>query len=115
MNAAAEIVTATASFRAQSGRTGIGRTRIGVEYGPVVLGDVGSGAKIDDTAHGAAVNLAARLQELGRNGGPAVVIGPQAARLARQSLVALGAVEMRSFGAVQVFTLPAEGQIGRQA
>ena len=41
---------------------GFGRTRIGIETGPAIVGDVGIRAKLDYTAHGDAVNLAARLE-----------------------------------------------------
>jgi adenylate cyclase len=41
----------------------LGRTRIGIETGPVVLGDVGSGAKIDYTAHGDALEMPDRDAE----------------------------------------------------
>ncbi len=89
---------------------GIGRTRIGVETGPAVLGDVGAGARIDYTAHGPAVNLAARLQEAAKALGPAVVIGPAAAARATRPLAALGEAEVRSFGRLALWTLPEEGQ-----
>ncbi len=101
--AAAEIVAATEVLRQD---LPIGRTRIGIETGPAILGDVNSGTRIDYTAHGAAVNLAARLQDLGKSLGPSVIIGPQAARQSGAALQALGAVDVRSFGRLEVFTLP---------
>lgn len=106
LRAAAEIISETEKFRAMPDRDVIGRTRVGIEYGPVVLGDVGSGAKIDYTAHGPAVNLAARLQELARGGPNAVIIGPEAAMRSRRALPELGLVDVRSFGALRVYTLP---------
>lgn len=84
----------------------LGRTRIGVETGPAILGDVGAGARIDYTAHGPAVNLAARLQEAGKVLGPAVIIGPAAAAQAGQPLRALGQAQIRSFGTLALYTLP---------
>ncbi|MCB6177792.1 adenylate/guanylate cyclase domain-containing protein [Rhodobacter sp. Har01] len=101
--AAFEISAATESLRPA---LGLGRTRIGVETGPAILGDVGGGARIDYTAHGPAVNLAARLQEAGKVLGPDVIIGPAAAAAARRPLRPLGEAEVRSFGRMQLFTLP---------
>ena len=40
----------------------LGRTRIGIETGRLIVGDVGRGAKIDYTAYGDAINTAARLE-----------------------------------------------------
>ena len=94
-----------AETEAQRPELGLGRTRIGVETGPAILGDVGSGARIDYTAHGPAVNLAARLQEAGKTLGPAVIIGPAAAAQASRPLRPLGQVEVRSFGLLALFTL----------
>lgn len=104
--AAAEIITATEAERAA---LGLGRTRIGIERGAVVLGDVGAGGRIDFTAHGPAVNLAARLQEAGKALGPAVIVGPAAAAAARRSLHGLGEVEIRSFGRIGLYTLDEPG------
>ncbi len=102
LSAAADIVRETEALRAS---LPIGRTRIGIETGAAILGDVGSGARIDYTAHGPAVNLAARLQEAGKALGPAVIIGPAAADLATRPLRPLGTVEVRSFGPLALYTL----------
>ncbi|MBL8562730.1 MAG: adenylate/guanylate cyclase domain-containing protein [Gemmobacter sp.] len=101
---AAEIIAATEDFRRKN--NGFGRTRIGVETGPAVLGDVGFGTRIDYTAHGPAVNLAARLQEANKQFGTQVCIGPGlAARV--PGLRPLGEAELRSFGRLPLFTLRA--------
>ncbi|MBE2277928.1 MAG: adenylate/guanylate cyclase domain-containing protein [Rhodobacteraceae bacterium] len=100
--AAGEIVRETEVLRPV---LGLGRTRIGVETGPVILGDVGGGARIDYTAHGPAVNLAARLQEMGKTLGPAVIVGPAAATRATLPLRPLQTIEIRSFGPLPLFTL----------
>lgn len=102
LSAAAEIIVQTEALRAT---LPIGRTRIGIETGPAILGDVGSGARIDYTAHGPAVNLAARLQEAGKSLGPALIIGPAAAKQTNRPLRQLGLVEVRSFGPLALFTL----------
>lgn len=96
---AREILSATEAFRAAHG--GFGRTRIGLEVGQAVLGDVGFGGKIDYTAHGAAVNLAARLQEVNKQFGTQICAGPELGR--RLGLVPLGEIEVRSFGRLTVF------------
>lgn len=104
LDAAAAISAATEAVRA--GFPGLGRTRIGIETGPAILGDVGSGGRIDYTAHGDCVNLAARLQEAGKVLGPAIIIGPAAAAQARRALTPLGEHALRSFGPLSLFTLP---------
>jgi len=104
LDAAAAISAATEALRA--GFPGLGRTRIGIETGPAILGDVGSGGRIDYTAHGDCVNLAARLQEAGKVLGPAIIIGPAAAAQARRALTPLGEHALRSFGPLSLFTLP---------
>lgn len=101
---AAETIAATEAFRAARG--GFGRTRIGLECGPAVLGDVGFGTRIDYTAHGPAVNLAARLQEANKLFGTQICIGPSlAARL--DGLTPLGETEIRSFGLIRLYTVTA--------
>ena len=100
---AAEIIAATDRFCREN--DGFGRTRIGIETGPAVLGDVGFGTRIDYTAHGPAVNLAARLQEANKGFGSQICIGPALAAR-RPGLVPLGEAEIRSFGPMAVYTLP---------
>lgn len=85
----------------------LGRTRIGIESGPVVLGDVGGGARIDYTAHGDAVNLAARLQEANKRTGTAICIGPGTAARASVALRAIGEHDIRSFGPLALYTVRA--------
>jgi adenylate cyclase len=66
---------------------GFGRTRIGIETGPAIIGDVGIRAKLDYTAHGDAVNVAARLEHANKELGSSICIGPEAASRCLQSLL----------------------------
>ncbi|WOS63210.1 CHASE2 domain-containing protein [Sinorhizobium fredii] len=95
--------------RPQFAKHDFGRTRIGIETGPAVLGEVGAGGKLDYTAHGDAVSLAARLQEANKFLGTAICIGPAAAAECTIALRALGQHEIRSFGSMELFTVANAG------
>jgi adenylate cyclase len=84
---------------------GFGRTRIGLETGPAIVGDVGIRAKPDYTAHGDAVNVAARLEAANKELGSSICIGPVAASRCDQSLLRpLGQIVVRGRGdAMTVF------------
>jgi adenylate cyclase len=75
---------------------GFGRTRIGIETGAAIVGDIGIHAKLDYTAHGDAVNVAARLEDANKELGSSICIGPVAASRCDQSrLRPLGKVIVR--------------------
>ncbi|WP_275788155.1 CHASE2 domain-containing protein [Pararhizobium gei] len=103
---AEEIRALTEEMRRRAGfiEHQFGRTRIGIETGIAVLGEVGAGGKLDYTAHGDAINLAARLQEANKFLGTAICIGPEAAVQSGRPLRSLGMHEIRGFGEMELFT-----------
>jgi adenylate cyclase len=77
-------------------KLGLGRTRIGIETGPAVVGDVGGAGRLDYTAHGTVMNTAARLEAANKELGSAICIGPvAAARIGRDGLKPLGTLMVR--------------------
>jgi adenylate cyclase len=77
---------------------GFGRTRIGVESGPAIVGDVGGSRRLNYTAHGNAINRTARLEAANKEFGSAICVGPAAAAAARRAnLRALGSLTLRGF------------------
>ena len=75
---------------------GLGRTRIGIETGMAVVGDVGGAGRLDYTAHGDVMNTAARLEAANKELGSAICIGPvAAARIGVERLVPLGPLAVR--------------------
>jgi adenylate cyclase len=88
----------SAAFRqtALPASLGFGRTRIGIETGDAIVGDVGIRAKLDYTAHGDAVNAAARLEAANKELGSTICIGPVAASLCdAAALRPLGTITLR--------------------
>ncbi|WGF87919.1 CHASE2 domain-containing protein [Marinivivus vitaminiproducens] len=90
--------------RPENAAIGLARTRIGIETGIAVVGDVGTGAKLDYTAHGSAVNTASRLEALNKAFGTSICVGP-VCRSKAQGIAfrALGKVEVRGRGLLEVF------------
>lgn len=77
---------------------GFGRTRIGIETGPAVVGDVGIRSKLDYTAHGAVVNSAARLEAANKIFASTICLGPGiSGLLPEETLRPLGEVQLRGF------------------
>jgi adenylate cyclase len=84
----------------------LGRTRIGLETGTAIVGDVGGSRKLDYTAYGNAMNTAARLEAANKELGSSICIGPgTAARLGAAALHEIGTVTLRGQSqSVRVFT-----------
>lgn len=96
VDCALAIHAATGRFRAEpeNARFALGRTRIGVETGRAILGDVGAGRKLDYTAHGMAINLAARLEASNKTFGSSIAVGPRCVELCvRHGFRELGTIE----------------------
>ncbi|MBL8906947.1 MAG: adenylate/guanylate cyclase domain-containing protein [Rhizobiales bacterium] len=103
------IIQATEAFRRAPGVAGLGlgRTRIGIETGPAILGEVGRGARRDYTAYGRPLNLASRLQTANKTFGSSIALGPGtvAALDGSVPLKRLGALNLRGIGdEVEVYT-----------
>lgn len=73
------------------------RTRIGINTGEVIAGNIGSGNRVNYTAHGEAVNLAASLEQLNKERGTLVLVSDATASLLQGTypLESLGQVEIR--------------------
>ena len=87
-------------------RLRLGRTRVGIETGPAIVGDVGGSRKLDYTAHGNAMNAAARLEAANKDLGSSICIGPgTAARLDPSTIRQFGTLTLRGqSGEICVYT-----------
>jgi adenylate cyclase len=91
--------------RAEPAEIGFGRTRIGIETGVAIVGDIGIRSKLDYTAHGDSINSAARLEALNKRYGSTISIGPlAAARCTSTRFRPLGVTSLRGLDVpVEVF------------
>ncbi|MEQ8348098.1 MAG: adenylate/guanylate cyclase domain-containing protein [Sneathiellaceae bacterium] len=83
---AVEIVAATERFAAAQRALdrSIGRTRIGVNTGTAVVGNFGGGGRFDYTAHGDAINTAARLEAANKALGTRLCVARSTVELCRR-------------------------------
>ncbi len=87
LRAAQEMQAALQQFnqqRAEAGRPSI-QMGIGLHYGPMILGTVGSDARMDTTVIGDAVNVAARLEPLTRRYKSRIILSADMATLVNQT------------------------------
>ena len=89
-------------------RLRLGRTRVGIETGTAIVGDVGGQRKLDYTAHGNAMNAAARLEAANKDLGTSICIGPgTAAHLDAAALREVGTLTLRGQTATITVYTPA--------
>jgi class 3 adenylate cyclase len=74
------------AFAAEKQRQGIafGQTRIGVNSGTAIVGNFGGELRFDYTAHGDAINTAARLESVNKQLGTRIVVSGDTVALCRQ-------------------------------
>jgi adenylate cyclase len=102
VDCAIEIRTWAATYqsRQEAKAIGLGRTRIGIETGLAIVGDIGIRSKLDYTAHGDAVNSAARLEAANKQFGSTICVGPVAMSRCEASLFRpLGVIVLRGLDA----------------
>ncbi|MEX3006922.1 CHASE2 domain-containing protein [Hoeflea sp. TYP-13] len=106
LSCAREILAFSENFRHSgfAAEAGFGRTRIGIETGEVVLGDVGVADRVDYTAFGSSVNTAARLQDANKQFGTSILLGEHAkAMVSDNDLEDMGEIELRGIGTVRAY------------
>jgi adenylate cyclase len=99
------LAASTREFASDPANDGLGQTRIGIETGEALVGEVGGDGKLNYTAHGAAINTAARLQSLNKQTGSTICVGPACrARIQTIAFRSLGSVDIRGSGPLEAFS-----------
>jgi class 3 adenylate cyclase len=94
------------------------RTRIGINTGQVVAGNVGAGDRLHYTVHGDTVNVAARLEELNKIHGTDTLISGATVAILRDDVLLerLGDIQIRGKDIpVSVYRLAADGSLSGSA
>ena len=107
LDCALQIIRFSEQFRRSSPTADyrLGRTRIGIEAGEVVLGDVGDADRVDYAAFGSSINMAARLEQANKTFNTSILVGQTARSLMPERiLIDLGETELRGIGVMHVFT-----------
>jgi class 3 adenylate cyclase len=93
----------------RAARAGFGRTRIGIETGPAIVGDVGGPQRLNYTAYGDAVIVAARLEAANKLFDTLICLGSGCAGAVRnRRLVPLGQIQLKGMDSMtEVFTVEA--------
>jgi adenylate cyclase len=119
LTCAKAIVEATEKYRTTplAVKLALGRTRVGIETGTAIVGDVGGGNKLDYTALGNVVNMASRLEGMNKELKTSICIGPTAAAmLDAGEIERISAVTVRGRSApVDVFTAAGWGRQDRSS
>jgi adenylate cyclase len=99
--------------RPEAATAAFGRTRIGIETGPAVVGDVGGPGRFNYTAHGEVANTAARLEAANKEFRTSICAGPGTAAAVRPGrLIPIGRVQLRGFDApIEVYAPTASRSI----
>ncbi|NBB71490.1 MAG: adenylate/guanylate cyclase domain-containing protein [Alphaproteobacteria bacterium] len=80
----------------------------GLHHGEVSYGNIGTATRLDFTVVGAAVNVAARLQQLSRDLGEPVVLSAEVAGAAGREVRSLGRHQLRGLAATREVFAPAD-------
>jgi adenylate cyclase len=110
--AALKMHKAGEDFRSAKARLGItvGRTRIGVHYGDAIVGNFGGADRIQYTALGDSMNVAARLEAANKELGTSILVSKTAAeRVSALLFRSLGSILVRGRSAAVEIVEPVEG------
>jgi len=103
-------------YVAQCAARGIvfGVTRIGINTGAAVVGNFGGSRRFDYTAHGDAINTAARLESANKALGTRICVARSTAdRVATMAFIPVGTLMLKGkTQGVEVFALPGEAGAG---